>query len=163
MSTHQQTGSGRNYPPLTTSLSTVRAIEDKHRNTLRGMGIGVEKCRLSRHMSEPFYPTKFNSTPYDTNYDENGDLQESYTLEWTIKLDGQKLGNILSLVEDAEWARNKIRKTEEESMRAMNQLNAHQSKLGKLRKTLDENPGMDDQWKEFMVLLKMAGFDEDIV
>lgn len=36
-------------------------------------------------------------------------------------------------------------------------------KRDRLRKTLADNPGIRDQWEEMMVMLKIAGFDQDLL
>ena len=36
-------------------------------------------------------------------------------------------------------------------------------KTDRLRKTLADNPGIHDQWEEIMVMLKIAGFDHDLL
>jgi hypothetical protein len=82
---------------------------------------------------------------------------------WDLEIDHDQVVHILEV--DAQLG-DLHRDHQELSQRHLNVNTAYSTatyKTDRLRKTLADNPGIRDQWEEMMVMLKIAGFDQDLL
>lgn len=85
-----------------------------------------------------------------------------YDVSWTLELNQHTVEALVHSGERLYDACKRYDILQSEFTSVNEELRGHLRDKCRLRETLRTNPGIAEQWDEFMVMLKMAGFDGDI-
>jgi hypothetical protein len=135
---------------------TTKRLKNLHR-------LGFEVVNKKSH-KRPKYelPYFFNEkSSSETSYDYYHYDYEETTI-WELRADDQVVDELINLADRIESHEHHIQSISYEASATQRELDVHQKKIANLKKTLRENPGLQEQWDELMVMMKLAGFDETL-
>lgn len=138
-------------------IATYHEYSKQREKNLRKMGFAIDDTRVTRRPTyeRPYlFDDKIPPRDYYRGYEES--------TVWHLKADDQLVDKIVNLVDQTESLQRNLQYTSHEAANTQRELMAYQKKLANLRKTLRENPGLQEQWDELMVMMKLAGFDENL-
>jgi hypothetical protein len=82
---------------------------------------------------------------------------------WDLRMNFEKVQEMLDLQRQVDYYCRNSKKSEMDLHQTEQIVSRYQSQTGQLRMVLNEHPEIKEQWDEFMILLKMAGLDADVL
>jgi hypothetical protein len=89
--------------------------------------------------------------------------QSTEDVVWDLRMNYEKVLFMLDLSDQRDYYQDQAKKVGLEQVQTQRIVSRYQSQTGQLRRVLDEHPEIKEQWDEFMILLKMAGLDADVL
>jgi hypothetical protein len=125
--------------------------------SLHDMGVRVHDVNIRHGRSE--YAQEYighSPIPPHMNYTPNDAI-------WQLEVQNETVLNMVladKRYNECEAERLRVMREREE---LVNTVRCAQEKTMRLARTLNDNPGIKEQWTEMMVMLKLAGFDENLL
>lgn len=128
------------------------------RQILEDMGVKVEDVLIKRQ-HDRYEMDLFEEDPF--LHERTPGIR--YDVRYNVTMSQRWATDMITIVEDKDRLESElsdIKKTLEYFQKEHLKFNMKRTDLARV---LDGNPGIKDQWDEIMTMLKMAGFDEDIL
>jgi hypothetical protein len=116
-----------------------------------------------RHTHRAISPREYPivSKEYNADYCMRACTSEEIT--WDIRMTGNQVHQMIELADECNYYSKLAKTTNNALMQAKMITNRYQGQLGQLRATLNDHPELNEQWVEFMTLLKIAGLEADVL
>lgn len=138
----------------------VRGMRDK----LTDDGFKIHDVRVTRRVEPPYRDFNLNRD-YDLGnaaYKRNFADPIQYGAEFTMSVTLGQAEDFMNLADRYDSVHRECTEIKERLNLAFQQIGDLEGRRDRLRRTLDENPGIKDQWEEMLTMLKLAGFDDDL-
>lgn len=107
---------------------------------------------------------------YMDYYTIGGDLNKvnliddvEYDVEWTLEMSNGQVRDVIELADKCRYFEEKLHEIDKQRMLANTDLRSLRERIRKLERTLDDNPGIREQWDEMMTMLKLAGYTDKLI
>tara|TARA_B110000238_G_C16020701_1_gene393095 strand:+ start:568 stop:1002 length:435 start_codon:yes stop_codon:yes gene_type:complete len=132
---------------------------DHMKRLLRDAGIDVLDARHTERRTEYISHGSLSSDriPYYRTEKSAEDVV------WDLRMNSEKVHDMINLQNEHDHYKRQSNKAALDLLQTQRIVGRYQSQTGQLRMVLDEHPEIKEQWDEFMILLKMAGLDADVL
>ena len=140
----------------------IQSEVHRNRQRLEEAGVAVIDAKIVEY---PRYDTMDVTTMgnWMTQRIQSQVHDSNYGITWQLEMKDRHVSDLLELSDKCRFFQERLSASEHETVETKSELTKLRNKVAKLRKVLEDNPGVRDQWEEVMVLVKLAGFDESLV
>ena len=137
----------------------VRQVESE----LKDMGIRVNNINYTTKAIPDYMQYDTISSPYSRKIMTEFNDTISYEARYNIEISQGIAEDFINMTEKVEFFQKQSKQDALQADQLRHQVKKFEELKRNLHQTLNDNPGVKDQWDEIMVLMKLAGFDTKIV